>query len=272
MRPSAPAPRTLSALSRSVQTRLNAYALAAGAAGVALLALPQSSQAEIVYTPANVTIGRGGGLNLDLNHDGIIDFTVNEFPGRLSFRTSQFLSVRGKIGNRINCQTSFCGSYPYAAALNSGSHIGPIGGQHGWISAAQMAFEELTILRFVYYGDAWPRVSDGYLGLRFLINGETHYGWARFTVTFHPGIPKNRTWIAQLAGFAYETVANRPIAAGQTKGNSNDEDASSAPSKAQPMQSPKRGQTLGSLALGSALIPWRREENDPSTSSLGGLQ
>ncbi len=256
--------RTPSTLSGSIQTRLNTYVLAAGAAGVSVLALGQPSEAEIVYTPANVTISRDGGLNLDLNHDGIVDFTVNEFAGRLSFRTSQFLSVRGKTGNRVNCETSFCGSYPFAAALETGSQIGPIGGRHGWIGAAGMAFEELTKRGSLYYGDAWVNVNGGYLGLRFLINGETHYGWARFTVTFHPGIPKNRTWVAQLTGFAYETVANRPIAAGRIKGNDDNEEESASYSQLKPLA---RGQAaaLGRLALGAdGVALWRREEPEGS--------
>jgi len=144
MKPSPRPRRTQSVLSGSIQKRLNTYAIAAGAAGASLVALGQPAEAEIVYTPVNVTIGRGGVLDLDLNHDGIVDFVVNERPGSLGFRTSQYLSVIGKTGNRVNCQTSFCGSYPGAAALNSGSQIGPIGGRHGWIGAAGMAFEEVT--------------------------------------------------------------------------------------------------------------------------------
>lgn len=264
MKPTFVPRRMASTLSGSLQKRLNTYGLAAGAAGVSLIALASPAMAEIVYTPANVTIGRDGGLNLDLNHDGIVDFTVTEFAGRLSFRTSQFLSVRGKTGNRVNCDTSFCGSYPFAAALNSGSHIGPIGGRHGWIGAAGMAFEELTVRGFLYYGDAWCNVNNGYLGLRFQINGETHYGWARFTVTFHTGVPEKRTWEAQLTGFAYETVANRPIAAGQIKDNNNSEDESASYSPLKPLAGGQVA-SLGKLALGAEGIAfWRREETEGS--------
>ena len=44
-------------LSDSLYQHLHMYALAASAAGVSLLAMAQPSEAEIVYTPANVTIG-----------------------------------------------------------------------------------------------------------------------------------------------------------------------------------------------------------------------
>ena len=55
---------------------LSSYALAAGTAGVSLLALAEPSAAEIVYTPAHRVIGNGGTYNLDLNHDGITDLTI----------------------------------------------------------------------------------------------------------------------------------------------------------------------------------------------------
>jgi hypothetical protein len=58
----------------------------------------------------------------------------------------------------------------------------------------------------------------GYLGLMFQIDGETHYGWALLSVNLGP--PPFVT----LKGYAYETIANMPIAAGQTK----DADDSSA--------------------------------------------
>lgn len=249
-------------LSPVVHHRLTAYALAAGAAGVSIVALGQRSEAEIVYTPVNVAIGRDGGLTLDLNHDGIVDFTINEFNGDLGFRTSQFLSVRGKTGNRVNCETSFCATYASAAALSSGSQIGPIGGRHGWVEATEMAFEELTVRGFLYYADRWVNVTGRYLGLRFKINGETHYGWARFNVTFHPGALKKRTWEAQLTGFAYETVANQSITAGQTKSNDDNEDESANDSQLKPLADGHVA-ALGSLALGAdGIALWRREQSE----------
>jgi hypothetical protein len=52
------------------------YALAAGAAGVGVLALAQPVEAKIVYTPAHRVIGPDMKYLLDLNHDGLTDFTI----------------------------------------------------------------------------------------------------------------------------------------------------------------------------------------------------
>src|SRR5579864_2451978 len=81
--------RVPSQLSDSLPPRLNAYALAAGAAGLGRLALPQPVEARIVYTRANEVI-QGGSLLLDLNHDGITDFV---FQRNLSAHFSTSLRI-----------------------------------------------------------------------------------------------------------------------------------------------------------------------------------
>ena len=69
------AARPISNLSEPISQRLNMYALAAGAAGVGMLASAHPAQAKIVYTPANIPIVQNAGpVQLDLNHDGINDF------------------------------------------------------------------------------------------------------------------------------------------------------------------------------------------------------
>src|ERR1700727_410444 len=133
---------TCSSLSKPVHQRLSAYALAAGATGVSLLALAQPSEGEIVYTPANQTVGRNGSYNIDLNHDGITDFTILERSGFGGARTSQLLWVVPAAGNHMNCTTSFCASsFTYAAVLRQGSEISSRG-KHGWLPGrAEMADE-----------------------------------------------------------------------------------------------------------------------------------
>jgi len=242
-----------------VQKRLNTYAVAAGAVGVSLMALASPSEAEILYTPANKVIGRGSTYNLDVNGDGIVDFTIAERPGATQFRTSQALWAKAATGNAVECSSTFCASSAaYPVALRPGSQIGPKVRGRGWMGRnAPMAFEELFKLGTLQYGCPWANVSDRYLGLEFKIDGEYHYGWARLTVKFHGGPPKDRTWEAQLTGYAYETVAGKSINAGQTKDNGDDVDESDAS-----VRRPEAFQfaALGKLALGSDGIALRRRE------------
>jgi len=53
----------------------------------------------------------------------------------------------------------------------------------------------------------FANVINRFLGVRFLIDGQVHYGWIGFR-SVSPGPT------AKLAGWAYETEPNKPIAAG----------------------------------------------------------
>ena len=57
------------------------FAGAAVVAVVSVLALTQPSEAKIVYTHANVVINFNEFYNLDLNHDGVTDFTIQVTSG-----------------------------------------------------------------------------------------------------------------------------------------------------------------------------------------------
>jgi hypothetical protein len=55
------------------------------------------------------------------------------------------------------------------------------------------------------------------LGLKFVVHGKVHYGWARLSITL--GHHRQYDDVSgTLTGYAYETVPNKPIIAGQTKG------------------------------------------------------
>jgi hypothetical protein len=67
--------RTSSKVSGSVHRQLNSYALAASAAGVGVLSLVQPAEGRIVYTNTYKKIVNG--LPIDLNRDGIADFSLS---------------------------------------------------------------------------------------------------------------------------------------------------------------------------------------------------
>ena len=92
----------------------------------------------------------------------------------------------------------------------------------------------------------WAGVNDKFLGVRFKISGQTHYGWVH--VNLH-----TRT----ITGYAYETNADQPILAGEKSRPVK----SAAADPAQVLVPSKQPATLGALALGADGLPlWRREE------------
>jgi hypothetical protein len=103
-----------------LERKLAAYATAAGAAGVAMLAVP-FAEAKIVYTPANVTIPGNSTYSLDLNHDGIADFSIIRVGNMLPH--ASILEVGLPVTeNAVRSTNNFRSE---AAALVLGAPIGP---------------------------------------------------------------------------------------------------------------------------------------------------
>jgi hypothetical protein len=205
-------------LNHRVSQRLLTYVTIAGAA---VAASASHADAEVVYTPLHRNVQFS--YDLDLNNDGIPDFQL----------TSTYLSGYGNVdvkpvtfGNRAVASPRKCGFVPSAAAaLHSGAVIGP--GLPFMGDANCMVFLDY----FREYGP-WLHAGVRYLGLVFVVDGASHFGWARLRVnsSFCGGCG------AAILGYAYETVPNKPIIAG--------DEGSAASASRDPG-------TLGFLALGS---------------------
>jgi len=106
----------------------------------------------------------------------------------------------------------------------------------------------------------WINVQKRYLGLKFAIHGQTHFGWARLNVTCD--LYKID---AVLTGYAYETVPNKSIATGKTKGPA-DSSTAEQPNPAALTAPTPQPATLGLLAMGSPGISiWRRDDSIEAT-------
>jgi len=240
-------------LPESLHYQLSIYALAAGAAGVSVLALTSPSEAQIVYTPSDEIIGRNGTMLIDFNHDGSTDVTIREIPWTATGEgryPGNSLQAKPGAGGGIK----ICSSQPkYAADLPRGAQIGdssPFG------SRVEVIFHANSSGLF-YGGCTWSEeTSNGFLGVRFRFGTETHYGWVRLSLKLYP---KKESIAAMLTGYAYEMQADKPIRAGDTGQNDVDEGPTSQIFSAPPT---KQQPTLGALALGaSGIAIWRREES-----------
>ena len=229
--PTQPANSGRKTASNNLNRQVGQYSLAAAVAGVSMLALAQPMQGEVVVTRKTLSLSPfGTATNIDLNHDGITDFTFYNYS---SFG-SQDLFVVDAGGGVLGPG--------YASALMRGAKIGPsakFGSASSNLTGIERGFG-------VGYGNShfsgnWKDApKNRYLGVRFKIHGETHYGWIRLAVITGPGqFGINAT----ITGYAYETVSNKPITAGTS---------SAVLALA--------GPTIGMLALGIEGMPmWRRE-------------
>jgi hypothetical protein len=227
-------------ISESLQRHLNAYALAASAAGVGVLALanpaecllpagvalagllatPETAQAKIVYTPTHKVIpscgysGHGRPcFNLDMNHEKIADFTFFlsrqahwvDFAIRPAAKQSKN-EIWGTIST-VRCATSRTCKYSVASALSSGVSVGPNSVKFKPGHSAMWSWRSES---FGTKWGKWYNAKNKYLGLLFYIKGKVHYGWARLNDRYGDD--------AILTGYAYETTPNKPIITGKTHG------------------------------------------------------
>jgi hypothetical protein len=239
-------------LSDSVHHQLSMYALTAGAAGVGVLVLAQPAEGKIVYTTTNLPLMNQHQVLIDLNHDGIDDFSfyglsysnpgISTFFFRLTVSPAQ---QENAIWGVESHEHASC-----AAALTPGTRIGP-----------KRPYQPERLVMLDWSGSPnggaaycpWVKGGTAYLGLKFSIKGKVHFGWARVKVSL-PGYGSGAT----LTGYAYETVPDKPIIAGKTTGS--DEESGIGPDAALTAPAPDPA-TLGLLALGSRGVTIGRPED-----------
>jgi hypothetical protein len=219
-------------LPSSLNRQLQTYGLAATAAGVSMLAATPVA-AQVIYTPAHISIGTSG-YALDLNHDGISDFTFNIFAIDESQGIIEIVNLRLDVpGNGVRPEGQLAGD---AAALPLGARIGPLKSFTSTLSTyggvfmlAHGSFSH-TGVKSSFYDGPWAKQTNKFLGLKFLIGDRFHYGWARLTTEPLAEIV--------LTGYAYESDPGHRILAGQISGND------AQPEFIEPI-------TLGTLARGT---------------------
>ncbi|MFZ0318148.1 MAG: hypothetical protein WAL56_03405 [Candidatus Sulfotelmatobacter sp.] len=216
--------RQASNLNDRLDKRLLTYMAAASAAGVSVLAMTQSADAKVVYTPTNRVIVSGS--RLDLNNDGIPDY---DFHSNLEIcGTCGYFDVGAIKFNKM-----MSNAQPLAAGISVGPGGKFRGGGEEMIDWCSCSGNPST-------GGPWLGIQNEYMGFEFNIKGAAHFGWARFSVTDKGAIT--------LTGYAYETISLKPIVTGDTTGS---DDEGSVEQKEPNAASPQASE-LGGLALGTA--------------------
>jgi hypothetical protein len=229
--PTAIAARTTVPINSRLNQRLTAYVAAASAAGAAF-AVPQA-EAKVVYTPTQTTIV--GATPIDLNHDGTPDFSIG-------FHTLSKALVL-EVGPAVKGNEILLGKNREVAVGIFGQPVGPgekfaaSTGNYGWMIMADAGSYSVT-----WFFGPWANATNRYLGFKFNINGEAHYGWARLTV----GDYLHSNTAIVLTGYAYETQPNTKIIDGHLSDGTADNFA-----PADPLAPAPQPASLGMLARGA---------------------
>ncbi|MBK9457462.1 MAG: T9SS type A sorting domain-containing protein [Bacteroidetes bacterium] len=178
-----------------------AMALTAGQAGL---------NAGVVYTDIDdVNIGVGDFFDIDINGDGILDFHFEANAIANGSATWSFGSVFGNatsvsVGNPDNQLLGYVGYYyNYASALNYMDSIGPAG---PWLSNPSYGNSAVLASNFydvATYG-AFPGAGAKFLGYKFTIDGNIHFGWMRIIAEIEP-------LTITITEYAYDDMPRTPI-------------------------------------------------------------
>jgi hypothetical protein len=192
-----------SQLDEVLERRILLYVLAAGAA---LAGVASPLQAKVVFTRSRALVQNGDTLQIDLNNDGTNDF-------RIWVGTSQTTSGLNRVPHNYGFLVQAAGSA--SADLIEGSfRDGVVALKHGEKIGSGATFDQGGLMAFSNFNSGFQESTGPFantrgrfLGVRFLISGQVHYGWIGFRHV------KGRE--AKLLGWAYETEPNTPIRAGQ---------------------------------------------------------
>lgn len=184
-----------------------------GALSLAMAGAADAS-GQIEYT--DITPDAGGGITyqLDLDNNGVDDFNVGNLNGNVLLNI-YFTPPTGNSFINNMPSAGGVGSYPTGLdngdVISSGNSDWAAGNVYNWMGTWDNV-NQCTRVNADFCG----AVGDKYLGLKFDIDGATHYGWARI------GAINGSTLNWSIKDYAYNTVADEPINAGQTTLGLND--------------------------------------------------
>jgi hypothetical protein len=246
--------------SNHLHRQLGLYSLAAAAAGVGIVALATPAASEVVVTQKTIPIpmsswGRDG-VGISFANNGVDDLKlILSSYGGFGSTFKSLKVVDGGAGKGIMIGSSFP---RYGLALAPGAKIGPTrnfqsarcGGSHSCYSAVRLARLFYGTSSAAALGPWGGGHKTAYLGVKFVSNGQMHYGWVRLTVNMAKGHKPS----AAVTAYGYETEAGRSILAGATHG-------STAETQVPASSESQSGPSLGMLAYGAEALPmWRRED------------
>ncbi|MBK7107813.1 MAG: T9SS type A sorting domain-containing protein [Chitinophagales bacterium] len=201
---------------KSEKTNLKLAAYSAMAGAFALTGAAASAQTEIIYTDIDdVTLNFGEFSVLDIDDNGALDFYFEAY-GNTATTAPEWSWVKlfgylptASYGNANNQFVGYVGpALPYGSALNEGSAI-----DSGASFIGTNAYGNVGFLGSIYSGATYgpfANQTDKYLGIRFDIDGELHYGWIRMDVSVGPVS-------VTIKDYAYRLGADEGIDAGQTE-------------------------------------------------------
>jgi hypothetical protein len=189
----------------TIAKKLTGYSMAGCSLATGLFTAAFSADGQVVYTdiePEGPTFWYDYGI--DLNNDGITDITISTGGTDSAYFESNYIDGEVAPGNAMAVESTI-----FPLACDSGVNIG---NNLSWRGEFPLY---MALLRHNHSYGTWTTFSWGnwnqqtekFLGIRFTINNEQHYGWVRLTTDTHS------PYII-IHDYAYESAPDVPIIAG----------------------------------------------------------
>ncbi len=210
-------PSSLTGLPEGLEKRIASYGAMAIAAAIG--GATPANAAIITFTGGNVTTLSNGSVTFNMvtgavgTADAGMDFALR-FPLAPVRSSSASAGVEALVTSPPGMGFLVGGGLPLKLA--GPANIGPAGVFQGVgvLGRRFLGFTSVSSYPTSSYIGNWQSYGvaqgQGYLGLRFFIGANAHYGWADISV--------NQDFSITLNSFAYESCADQSINAGQTTG------------------------------------------------------
>ena len=197
----------------TIESKIKRYTALAGG----ITAIAGVANAQVVYTdinPDQLVTGNGGMYSLDVDNDGTVDFSLTTMVVTSSYTyygmnislqyDAAVVSPAASGNSMMTSYSSGVANVPVGSAIGSSGSFSSASGFLGYSLTYSITGSLSTSGSFS--GGNFIN-GEGFVGLKFDISGDTHYGWARVEVT-----PDGTT--LSVKDYAYESTANTAILSG----------------------------------------------------------
>ncbi|MCU0433197.1 MAG: T9SS type A sorting domain-containing protein [Bacteroidia bacterium] len=195
-------------MDNTLTKKLKAYSITAGS-----LTAAAAAHGQIVYTDIlpDINITTPSNYNLDMDNDGLPEMQMLLYSYADS-NSSVNAFYQLVFNNTATLGALYQSMVPFPYALNSGDSISPSSTDwrdtsfaSGYQYLATVASLNSVTSAYGY----WPGATDKYLGVRFSINNQLHYGWVRLSID-------SAASLITIKDYAYRSASGIGLTAGQT--------------------------------------------------------
>ena len=175
-----------------------------------------NSNAEVIYTDVNPDLNlQDTVFGIDLDSNGVFDFSFNHTSGSFLYGIAD-LGLSNQIIWPQTIYSTLSGNCFISSSKIISSNLSSFTSNYGWINPNTKPGN----LRPQYY-TSYVFSSEGYIGVKFDISGNNHYGWIRArssNLDYSSGMGASFLRGITIYDYAYESCPNAPITVGATSG------------------------------------------------------